>query len=291
MIFGRLITAMVTPFTPSDTIDFDEAIRLATHLFDTGTEALVLCGTTGESPTLSHSEEFTLFKEMRRAFPKACLIAGSGSNCTKTAIESTREVEKMGLNGSMQVVPYYNRPSQEGLLAHFMSIADSTSLPIMLYNIPARTGRNMEADTIIQLAEHPQIVAIKEASGDINQARTIASKTPNSFCLYSGDDAWLLPIMGVGGVGVVSVAAHLVGADLAKAIHAVLSNEPDVATAIMDRIADLIEVLFVEPNPTPLKYALQRLGFNVGSPRLPLVPVLPSTQLKVDRCLTSLGMM
>lgn len=288
-MFGSLITAIVTPFTDDHRIHFDEALRLAQHLLDTGSDGLVVCGTTGESPTLTHQEEDELFAVMRRTFPRACLIAGSGSNCTQTAIEATRAAEKRGMNGSMQVVPYYNRPSQEGLVAHFSAIAHATSLPLMLYNIPARTGRNMLPETVAKLASIPTIVALKEAAGDTAQLKQMVTLTPPSFLVYSGDDGMIIPFMAEGAVGVVSVAAHVVGREIRAIVDAMLQGHHADATQQYERIHPLIEALFIEPNPTPLKYVLQKMGYQVGDPRLPLVPIQATTRSALDAILATLA--
>lgn len=288
-MFGSLITAIVTPFTDDHRIHFDEALRLAQHLLDTGSDGLVVCGTTGESPTLTHQEEDELFAVMRRTFPTACLIAGSGSNCTQTAIKATQAAEKRGMNGSMQVVPYYNRPSQEGLIAHFTAIANATSLPLMLYNIPARTGRNMTPETVATLASIPSIVALKEAAGDCEQLKQMVALTPPSFLVYSGDDGMIIPFMAEGAVGVVSVAAHVVGREIRSIVDAMLQGNHSEAKQQYARIHALVEALFMEPNPTPLKYVLQQMGFQVGSPRLPLVPVQDATRRTLDTILATLS--
>lgn len=288
-MFGSLITAIVTPFTDDHRIHFDEALRLAQHLLDTGSDGLVVCGTTGESPTLTHQEEDELFGVMRRTFPNTCLIAGSGSNCTQTAIDATRAAEKRGMNGSMQVVPYYNRPSQEGLVAHFTAIANATGLPIMLYNIPARTGRNMLPETVVTLSALPTIVALKEAAGDIGQLKQMVQLTPPSFAVYSGDDSMIIPFMAEGAVGVVSVAAHVVGRQIRVIVDTMLQGNRSEAERQYEPIRDLVDALFMEPNPTPLKYVLHQMGFQVGAPRLPLVPVQAATRHALDAVLATLA--
>ena len=270
--FGRIITAMATPFDHNGDVNYPEAIRLAQHLYDTGTDAIVLAGTTGESPTLTHDEEFQLFKEIRTAFPKKKISAGTGSNCTRTAIESTREAAELGVDGVLQVVPYYNRPSQEGCYQHFKAVAETTALPILLYNIPGRTGRNLEPETVARLAELPTIIGIKESAGSAQQAQKIRDLCPADFLIYSGDDALTLDFMQCGAVGVVSVAAHIVGPQMAAMISAFVAGNHDEARRIESILKPVFDVLFITSNPTPLKAALTMLGFGVGIPRLPLVP-------------------
>ncbi len=211
--FGHVVTAMVTPFTAENQVNYPVAERLAVHLSEHGTDTLIVCGTTGESPTLTWSEEYELFQVVQNAVAgKATVIAGTGSNSTQEAITATQKAAKLGLGGALLVVPYYNKPPQEGLYQHFKAIAMAVpELPLMLYNIPGRTGQNLKPETVARLAEVPNIVAIKEASGDLDQASQIRRLTPPEFSLYSGDDSLTLPLLSVGGRGVVSVASHLVG--------------------------------------------------------------------------------
>jgi len=269
--FGRIITAMVTPFDGQGEVNYSEAIRLADHLYQTGTDAIVLAGTTGESPTLTHQEEFELFKVVRKAFPERKIIAGTGSNCTRTAVSSTKEAAELGMDGVLQVVPYYNRPSQEGCYQHFKAVAEATSLPVMLYNIPGRTGRNLEPETVARLAELPTIFSIKEAAGSVDQVKAIRKLTPPEFLIYSGDDGLTLDFMTEGAVGIVSVAAHIVGNQMAQMIKAFVAGDSETARRLETELRPIFEVLFITSNPTPLKAALPLFGFKVGNPRLPLV--------------------
>ncbi len=269
--FGRIITAMATPFDTDGTVSYSEAIRLGQHLVDNGTDTLLLAGTTGESPTLTHEEEFKLFSEMRAAFPAHKIIAGTGSNCTRTAIQSTQEAEALGVDGVLQVVPYYNRPSQEGCYQHFKAVANATQLPVILYNIPGRTGRNLEPETVARLAEIPNIIGIKESAGSVDQAQKIRNVTPPDFIIYSGDDALTLDFMTHGASGVISVASHIVGNQMQAMIKAFVSGNRTEARRIEAELMPIFEVLFITSNPTPLKAALRLQGFNVGIPRLPLV--------------------
>ncbi len=286
--FGRIITAMATPFDHNGDVNYSEAIRLAQHLYDTGSDAIVLAGTTGESPTLTHDEEFQLFKTIRDAFPTKKIIAGTGSNCTRTAVESTREAADLGVDGVLQVVPYYNRPSQEGCYQHFKAVAEATDLPVILYNIPGRTGRNLEPETIARLAEIPTIIGIKESAGSVDQAQKIRDVTPAEFIIYSGDDGLTLDFMECGAVGVVSVAAHIVGKQMAEMIAAFVAGDKDKARQIETELKPVFDVLFITSNPTPLKAALTISGFNVGQPRLPLVPATEAEVAQIENIIRQL---
>lgn len=282
--FGRVLTAMITPFKEDGSVNYAVAEQLAVHLVDRGTDSLVLCGTTGESPTLSWDEEYELFQVVQKAVTgKAKVIAGAGSNSTSEAIEATQKAAKLGLDGCLQVVPYYNKPPQEGLYNHFRAIAQSTpELPIMLYNIPGRTGQNMLPETVARLAEIPNIVAVKEASGNLDQASQIRCLTPPEFAIYSGDDSLTLPMLAVGGSGVVSVASHLVGEQLQQMIKAFETGQVQVATQIHLQLFDLFKALFLTTNPIPVKTALKLQGWDVGSTRPPLCdcPVEITQKLK-----------
>lgn len=272
--WGRLLTAMVTPFTQSDTIDVSEAIRLATHLIAHGSDGIVLAGTTGESPTLTHEEESWLFSEIRHALHgKTTLIAGTGSNCTKTAVRATQNAEKLGMDGVLQVVPYYNRPSQTGIYHHFRSVAESTSLPILLYNIPGRTGQNMTPDTIEKLSAIPNIIGVKESAGSLEQLKMIVQNVPPDFLVYSGDDGLTLPFIEAGAWGVVSVAAHIVGDEISRMITAFIQGDQKTATEINTKLMPFFKSLFITTNPSPVKAMLRHLGFSVGAVRLPLIDV------------------
>lgn len=270
--FGRVITAMVTPFHEDGSVNYAVAEKLAAHLVSTGSDAVVVCGTTGESPTLTWDEEYELFQVVQKAVSgKAKVIAGTGSNCTQEAIDATQKATKLGLDGTLQVVPYYNKPPQEGLYRHFQAIAQACpDLPIMLYNIPGRTGQNLLPETVARLAEIENIVGIKEASGNLDQVSQVRRLTPSEFSIYSGDDSLTLPMLAVGSSGVVSVASHLVGTQLQQMIQAFEAGQIQVATDIHIRLLGLFKALFVTTNPIPLKVALNLLGWNVGSTRLPL---------------------
>jgi 4-hydroxy-tetrahydrodipicolinate synthase len=269
--FGRVMTAMITPFDESGAVNYPEVERLAAHLADQGTDTLVVCGTTGESPTLTWDEEFALFKVVQSAVSgKAKVMAGTGSNSTTEAISATQKAAALGLDGSLQVVPYYNKPPQEGLYQHFKAIAQATDLPIMLYNVPGRTSQNLLPETVARLAEVPNIVAIKEASGNLDQVSLVRRLTPSTFDIYSGDDTLTLPILAVGGCGVVSVASHLVGPALQEMIQSFEAGQNEKARQIHLQLLPLSKALFSTTNPIPVKQAMALLGWQVGSCRLPL---------------------
>ncbi|KAM3101179.1 4-hydroxy-tetrahydrodipicolinate synthase [Phormidesmis sp. 146-12] len=273
MNFGRVLTAMITPFSEDgEQVNYAVAEKLAVHLAENGTDTLVVCGTTGESPTLTWDEEFELFQVVKKAVAgKAKVMAGTGSNSTKEAIAATQKAAKMGLDGSLQVVPYYNKPPQSGLYHHFRAIAQaSPDLPIMLYNVPGRTSQNLLPETVARLAEIPNIVAVKEASGNLDQASQIRQLTPSEFAIYSGDDSLTLPLMAIGGKGVVSVASHLVGSQLQQMIQAFESGQVQAATQIHLKLFPLFKALFLTTNPILVKTALKIQGWDVGSLRLPL---------------------
>ncbi|MBD1870360.1 4-hydroxy-tetrahydrodipicolinate synthase [Oculatella sp. FACHB-28] len=270
--FGRVLTAMITPFKADGSVDYAVAEALAAHLVNHGTDSLVICGTTGESPTLSWDEEYELFKVVQQATAgKAKIIAGTGSNSTQEAIAATQKADKLGLDGSLQVVPYYNKPPQAGLYQHFRAIAEATpDLPIILYNIPGRTGQNLLPETVARLAEIPNIIAVKEASGNLDQVSQVRRLTPAEFSIYSGDDSLTLPMLAVGGQGVISVASHLVGDLLQQMIQSFANGQSQTAIQIHLQLFPLFKVLFATTNPIPVKAALRLQGWQVGTTRLPL---------------------
>ena len=270
--FGRVVTAMVTPFAEDGSVNYEVAEKLAVHLVENGSDGLVICGTTGESPTLSWTEEYELFKVVKQAVgDRAKIIAGTGSNSTTEAIAATQKAAKLDLDGSLQVVPYYNKPPQAGLYQHFKAIAEACpELPMMLYNVPGRTSCNLEPETVANLAQIANIVAIKEASGDLEQGCKIRCLTPANFAIYSGEDALTLPLLTVGSSGVVSVASHLVGKEIQSMIEAFISGNNQQATEIQLKLFPLFQALFMTTNPIPLKTALNLQGWNVGNLRTPL---------------------
>jgi 4-hydroxy-tetrahydrodipicolinate synthase len=270
--FGRLVTAMVTPFDEQLQIDYGKTERLIDHLVETGTEAIVVSGTTGESPTLTKKEKLDLFKHVvAYAKGKCQIIAGTGNNDTAASIEFTRAVEEIGVDAVMVVAPYYSRPSQEGLYQHFKAVAEAVNLPVMLYNVPGRTGVNMTAETTLRLAQLPNVVCIKEASGNLSQMAQIIEHAPEGFELYSGDDSLTLPILSIGGVGIVSVASHVVGREMTEMMTAFFSGNHALAAALHRKLLPVFEGLFAYPSPGPVKAALEKIGVPVGGVRLPLV--------------------
>ncbi|MGM9924077.1 MAG: 4-hydroxy-tetrahydrodipicolinate synthase [Bacillus sp. (in: firmicutes)] len=272
--FGKIVTAMVTPFDHKGNIDFAKTTQLVNYLLENGTDALVVAGTTGESPTLTAEEKLALFQHVVKVVDKRVpVIAGTGSNNTYASIELTKKAEKVGVDAFLLVAPYYNKPNQQGMYEHFKAIAESTKLPIMLYNIPGRTAVKIATETIVKLAEIPNIVAVKESTGDLSAATEIISQTDDDFKLYSGDDYLTLPMLSVGAAGVVSVAAHIIGNEMQEMVEAFFLGETGKAARLHQALLPIMNGLFMAPNPTPVKTALQMRGMDVGSVRLPLVPL------------------
>ncbi len=265
---------MVTPFRPDGEVDLELAARLADHLVRHGSDGLVLCGTTGESPTLSWEEQHRLFDAVKEAVVgRAHLLAGSGSNCTAEAVEATREAARLGADGALVVVPYYNKPPQDGLEAHFRAVADAApELPLMLYNIPGRTGCSLTADTVARLLDRPNVVSFKAASGTTEEVSQLRLLCGDRLAIYCGDDALTLPMLAVGAVGVVSVASHLAGPEIQAMVQAFLGGDMTGALALHERLLPLGKALFCTTNPIPVKAALEIAGWPVGAPRLPLLP-------------------
>lgn len=287
--FGHLLTAMITPFGPDGAVDHGRVWELAHHLVDTGSDGIVVAGTTGESPTLSDQEKVALFRAVVEAVGgKARVVAGTGTYDTAHSVEMTRRAEEVGCHGVLAVTPYYNRPSQAGLVAHFTAIADSSALPVMLYNIPARTGRRIEVESLARLASHPRIVAVKDAVGELAFTTETIAAAGKGLAVYSGDDVNTLPIMAVGGVGVVSVASHLAGRQVKKMLEAVLAGDLTEARRLHQALAPLCRALFLEPNPMPVKAAMDELWAPVGDPRLPLVRASAATVDAVKEALAAL---
>lgn len=291
LTIGRLLTAMATPFDEANgSLDLGQAKRLATALLDSGTEGLVVCGTTGESPTLSNQEKLALLEAIVEVAHArgAPVIAGTTTYNTAESVEMSREAAHLGVDGILGTVPYYNNPPQEGLFQHFRAIARAVDLPVILYNIPARSPRNMEASTTLRLArEVPNIVGVKEASANLKQIGEIIRDAPPGFQVWSGNDADILTIMALGGYGVVSVAAHLVGPQIAELIAAFVAGDTARAAELHHRLMPLVDALFVTSSPIPLKYALNRIGMRVGPTRLPLVPIDAKSQAIMDAALSS----
>jgi 4-hydroxy-tetrahydrodipicolinate synthase len=274
MNFGEILTAMVTPFDANGEIDYNVARDLVNHLIENGTDGLVVAGTTGESPTLSTEEKVELFKFVVEVVDgRVPVIAGTGSYNTKASIDLSRLAEKAGVDGLLLVVPYYNKPSQEGLYQHFKAIAEATSLPCILYNIPSRSVINMSVETTVRLSQIPNIVSIKDASGNLDAMSEIISRTSDDFTVYSGDDSFTLPLLSIGGTGVISVASHIIGNEMKEMIRNFKSGNLQEAAATHRRLLPVFKGLFTSPNPTPVKAALGLKGIEVGGVRLPLVPL------------------
>lgn len=288
MNFGNIATAMITPFDKKGNIDFQKLSILIDYLLKNGSDSLVVAGTTGESPTLSTEEKVALFQQSVKLANGRCkIIAGTGSNNTNASIKLTKKAEEAGVDAVMLVVPYYNKPSQEGMYAHFKAIAESTSLPVMLYNVPGRTVASLAPETTIKLAQIPNIVAIKEASGDLDAMTKIIAETPEDFDVYSGDDSLTLPAVAVGAKGVVSVASHIVGLDMRQMLKSYASGQTANAALIHQKLVPIMNQLFSAPNPTPVKTALQLKGLDVGSVRLPLLPLSEEERLNLSGVLNS----
>jgi 4-hydroxy-tetrahydrodipicolinate synthase len=284
--FGRVSTAMVTPFDNKGHVDFSKTTKLVNYLIDNGTDSLVVAGTTGESPTLSKEEKLALFEHVVKAVDKRIpVIAGTGSNNTYASVELTKKAEELGVNGIMAVGPYYNKPNQEGLYQHFKAIAESTKLPVMVYNIPGRSAVNIHPDTIIRLADIPNIVAVKEASGDLNAMTKIIANTPEDFALYSGDDSMALPVLSIGGAGVISVASHVIGKEIQDMVLSFLNGNTEKAAKIHQMYLPIMQGLFAAPSPVPVKTALQLKGLDVGTVRLPLVPLTEQERITLTKLL------
>jgi len=268
---GRLLTAMVTPFNVQGEVNYQQARRLALALLDAGSDGVVVSGTTGECATLSWEEKLRLFAETKSALGKrGTVVAGTGSYNTKESQELTKEAEKIGVDACLLVVPYYNRPTQQGLFEHFKAIAQSTNLPCILYNVPSRTVTNLAADTVIKLSQIDNIVGVKEASTNLGQIAEIIQRTKEDFLVYSGNDSDAFLILALGGYGVISVASHLVGIQIRDMLQKFLDGRPQEAAKIHLHLLPLVNALFIVSNPIPVKWALNYVGFSVGKPRLPL---------------------
>lgn len=295
-IFGQVLTAMVTPFHADGSINDAGVIKLVNHLLETGSDGIVVCGTTGESPTLSHSEKLHLFRLVKQtAGKRGTVIAGTGGNDTATSIELTKEATEIGVDGALLVVPPYNKPSMEGLYRHFRAIAESVpNLNCMVYNVPSRTAQNMDTATTVRLAKDvPNIVATKEASGNLVQMAEIVAESPSDFAVYSGDDGLTLPLLAVGGVGVVSVIAHLVGRRMKEMHTAFFSGDLTRAACLNAQMLPILKACFqsTTPSPVPLKAGLNRLGIEVGGLRLPLVEANESEQAIMFRTMERMGLL
>lgn len=288
--FGRVLTAMVTPFNDNFTVNYKVAADLAKYLIANGSDGLVVAGTTGESPTLSREEKLKLFEVVLDAVGDAVpVIAGTGSNDTRSSISLTQEAEKLGVHGAMVVGPYYNKPPQEGFYQHFKAIAESTKLPLIIYNVPGRTGSNILPSTIVRLAQIPNIVAVKEASGSLDQVSEIARTAPEGFMIYSGDDSLTLPILSVGGIGIISVAAHVAGLRMQRMIQSFFNGNVATASKIHQELLPFFKVIFITANPILIKAATNMIGQNAGTVRLPLVGATYEEINQLEKVMKQLG--
>jgi 4-hydroxy-tetrahydrodipicolinate synthase len=286
--FGEVLTAMVTPFTADGDLDVGTAVRLADHLVNSGSDGLVLAGTTGESPTLRADEKVALFEAVVEAVgDKAMVVAGTSTYDTRESVEMTERATAAGVDGILAVTPYYSKPEQAGLIAHFRAIAEATDKPVMLYNIPGRTGRRVEISTLAALADHPRIVATKDAVMDVDFTSETVRAIPG-LAVYSGQDSYTLPMMAVGAVGVVSVISHLAGPEVAQMVKAANRNELESARQIHQALLGLCWACFLESNPAPIRTALSRLWGPVGPPRLPVVEASAKTVDAIAEALAAL---
>lgn len=291
--FGRLLTAMVTPFSADGGLDLDRAQELAVRLIDEGTEGLVVCGTTGESPTVFYPQKMELFKAVVAAVDgRVPVIANAGDNCTDDSVDFAREVAKLGVDALMTVVPYYNKPPQEGLYRHFSAIANAVDLPIILYNIPGRCVVNMTAETTLRLArDHDNVVGVKEASGDLTQVADIVDGAPDGFEVLAGDDAMTLPMLGVGATGVISVMGNIWSQEMRRMIDAYIAGDHTTAVASHLGMLPLMKDLFMTSNPIMVKEALSLLGFPVGGVRLPLIDATPEQSEHIKGVMERVGLL
>jgi 4-hydroxy-tetrahydrodipicolinate synthase len=288
---GRVITALATPFLPDGSLDIEGAGVLARHVATTGSEGLVIGGTTGESPTLRDEELWDLVRAVGEAVPSGTrIVVGTGTNDTSRSVERTRRAAELGVDGVLVVTPYYNRPSQAGLVAHFTAIAAATELPVLLYDIPARTGREIDVDTLVTLSRVPNIIGVKDAVGRVDKAADVILATrgaPGGFDVWSGSDEVNLPLLSVGAVGVVSVAAHVAGPEIAEMV-AVHTTDPLRARELHLACLPLHRALFLDPNPGPLKAALAARGLPAGPVRLPLADADEGVRARVLEALSAL---
>lgn len=287
MNFGRVSTAMVTPFDRKGNIDFNKTTQLINYLIEHGTDSLVIAGTTGESPTLTKEEKLALFRHaVKIADGRIPVIAGTGSNNTKESIDLSKKAEAIGVDAIMLVAPYYSKPSQEGMFLHFKEVANAVTLPVMLYNVPGRSAVTISPDTIIRLSEFPNIMSVKEASGDLGAMTKIIASTADDFLVYCGDDGLTLPALSIGADGIVSVASHIIGKEMQQMTEAHLSGDTSRAAKLHQELLPLMEGLFATPSPGPVKTALQLKGLDVGSVRLPLIPLTEDERKSLSKLLS-----
>lgn len=285
---GRLLTAMVTPFKANGSVDYDSAGKLANMLVEDGSDGVVVSGTTGESPTLTDAEKIELVRVVKAAIPNKNVVAGTGSNDTHHSVELSKLAMKAGADALLAVVPYYNKPPQDGMYQHFKAISEVG--PTIMYNIQGRTAVNMTAATTIRCAELPGIIGVKEASGDLDQIGLVCAGTPDDFRVWSGDDSWTLPVLAVGGYGVICVVSHIAGRSMAKLIASFNSGDHDTAREIHHGLLPVIKTLMTTAaNPVPIKSVLNAMGFNAGPFRLPLVPLTDEQLRSVRKTIDDAG--
>jgi 4-hydroxy-tetrahydrodipicolinate synthase len=290
--FGAVLTAMATPFHEGGSLDLDGAQTLARHLLDHGTDTLVVAGSTGESPTLTHDEKRELWRAVIEAARGAGkVVCGTGTYATDDTIELTGVAEELGADGALVVTPYYNKPPQRGLVVHFTKVAESSSLPLILYNIPGRTATRIEHATLLELAAVPTIVAVKDSTGDHEGVSRLVREAPPDFELYSGDDWATFSYMALGAKGIVSVASHLAGDRIREMCELIDAGDPASARKLNDELAPLFSVLFITSNPIPLKAALEMVGLPAGPPRLPLVPATGEERARIRATLEDVGVL
>ncbi|WNB90347.1 4-hydroxy-tetrahydrodipicolinate synthase [Bacillus sp. NEB1478] len=289
MSFGSISTAMVTPFDSKGNVDFAKTTKLINHLIDNGSDSLVVSGTTGESPTLTTEEKIALFKHVVKVVAgRVPVIAGTGSNNTKASIDLSKKAEEIGVDALLIVAPYYNKPSQEGIVAHYKAIADAVRIPIMAYNVPGRTVVSIGVDTAVRLSEIPNVTALKDAGGNLDVMSEIIEKTSDDFFVYSGDDGLTLPSLAVGSAGIVSVASHVIGNEMQAMIQAFNRGENKEAAGIHRKLLPVMIEMFKAPSPAPIKTALQLKGLDVGSVRLPLLPLNQAERSSLAATLSTL---
>lgn len=289
--YPRVFTAMITPFNEDGSVDFSGAQKLALHLVNNGSKGLVISGTTGESPTLSKQEKLDLFKAIVEAVGDTGVVfAGTGSNSTLDSARLTEEASKLGIDGIMAVTPYYNKPNQEGLYQHFMAIGNATALPVLLYNVPGRTGVNMLPETVARLAQKENIVALKEACGNTDQVSALKTLVSDKFMIYSGDDSMTLPMLSVGGYGVISVASHVAAKKIEQMITAFIAGNIQESSRHHLELYPLYKAMFVTTNPIPVKRAVALAGLPSGKPRLPIVEANAAETAVVKKAMESLAL-
>lgn len=290
MNFGRILTAMVTPFDGHGNIDFGKTSQLIEYLLDHGTEGLVVAGTTGESPTLTSVEKIALWEHVVKIVNgRVPVIAGSGSNNTKASVDLSRKAQQTGVDAVMLVAPYYNKPCQRGIYEHFKAISEAVELPVMIYNVPGRAVVRITPETVIRLSKIPNIVSVKEATGDLDAMTTIVSNTDDSFSLYSGDDNLTLPAYAIGATGIVSVSSHVIGNEMQTMLKAFEEGKHKEAAKWHQKLLPVFNGMFSAPSPTPVKAALQMKGLDTGSVRLPLVPLDQSARGALQSLIDSLS--